>query len=180
MKRTQNKVSGQRGFSGNRARFRIADLSDEHYVGILAENRAKRCRKRQSTLSHHLHLIDEVKLILNRVLHGRDVATDVLYFVEAGIERCRLAAAGRSSDENDSIGMGKKRAELGDVLLRKAKVIEAVHHRVFAQQTENHFFSVEERQRADADVEYPVRKCKGNTSVLWDGALEHVHGCARL
>ena len=47
----------------------------------------------------HLHLIDARHLILDRLFYGDDFAVGFVDVIETGVERGRLAGAGRAGDE---------------------------------------------------------------------------------
>ena len=50
-----------------------------------------------------LDLVDALELVFDRVLDRQHLAVDGVEFEQGGVERRRLAAAGRAGDQNDAV-----------------------------------------------------------------------------
>ncbi len=103
VQRGENHVAGERCLHGDLRRFLVANFADEHDVRIVTQNRAQPAREGQPGLFGHLNLVDPLELIFDRVLDRDDLADRVVDLVQRGVERRRLAAAGRAGDEHDAV-----------------------------------------------------------------------------
>ena len=74
----------------------VANLADHDDVRVLPQERAQRGREVQADVLVHLHLVDAVQVVLDRILGGGDVAIDRVELGERRVERRRLARAGRA------------------------------------------------------------------------------------
>ncbi len=66
-------VTGQSRLDRDLGRFEVADLTDQHDVGVLPQERTQSRGEIQPDLLLHLHLVDTVEVELHRVLGGHDV-----------------------------------------------------------------------------------------------------------
>ena len=71
--RREHEVTRERRVDRDLERLRVADLADHDDVGVLPEERAQRAREREADLRLHVHLVDALDLVLDRVLGGQDV-----------------------------------------------------------------------------------------------------------
>jgi hypothetical protein len=95
---------------------RIAKLTHQHDVGILAQRGAKRARERPG-MHADLSLGDQALLALmhelDRILDREDVlSAGRVHQVDQRRERGRLAAAGRAGDEDESLGEVREALDL--------------------------------------------------------------------
>ena len=104
VQRRQHQVAGLRGLDRDLGGLEVADLAHHDHVRVLAQERAQRGGERQAGLVVHVHLVDARQVDLGRVLGGRDVDARLVEDVQAGVERHRLAAAGRPGDEDHAVG----------------------------------------------------------------------------
>ena len=81
----------------------VADLADHDDVGVVAQERAQARREGQVDLRVDLRLRDALELVLDRILDGEDVEVGRVDLGEAGVERRRLARAGRAGDQQDAV-----------------------------------------------------------------------------
>ena len=153
MKGRENEVSRQGGLDGDLGGFEVADLADQDDVGILAQEGPQRGREGQADLVLRLHLVDPDEIEFDRVLGGHDVDFRVVQLRDGGIERVRLAGAGRSGDEHDSVGTLDRVLEPPEGLRLEAEerhvelelaLVEQAHHDLLAEQRGD---------RRDAEVE---------------------------
>ena len=74
----EHEVTGERGLDGDLRGLVVADLTDEHDVGVGAQDRAQRGGEGQPGLGVDLHLVDAGEPVLDRVLDRDDVASGLL------------------------------------------------------------------------------------------------------
>ena len=78
--------------------------------------------KRQAGLVVDLDLGDALELVLDRVLDRDDVLLGRVELVQRGVERRRLARAGRAGDEHGAVGLAER---LGEALERLRRACRA-------------------------------------------------------
>ena len=83
--------------------FGVAHLTDEHDVGVGAEDRTQRVREREPDARVDLDLLDAVEPVLDRVLHRDDALDRVLTSDSTRVHRRRLAGTGRAGDEHRAL-----------------------------------------------------------------------------
>jgi hypothetical protein len=69
----------------------VADLAEQHDVGVRAQDRAQRRGEGQARLGVGLHLVDAGQPVLDRVLDGDDVDLGLADDVERRVQGGRLA-----------------------------------------------------------------------------------------
>src|SRR5581483_7718057 len=121
-----------------------------------------------------LNLVDAGELVFDRILDGEHLTLDAVEPLQHGVKRRRLAASGRSGDQDDAVGTPNKilehrnlfarEAERGEVEL-DARPIENAHHHAFAEHGRD-------RRNAEVDVDAAHRDL--DASILWQPALGDV------
>ncbi len=96
-------VAGERGFDGDIRRLVIANFTDHDDVRILAQDGTEGAGEIEADVALHRHLVDAGELVLDGVLDGDDVVFRAVQLLEDGIERGRLAGAGRAGDEDHPV-----------------------------------------------------------------------------
>ena len=112
VQRAENEVTGETGVDRDAGGLEIANFTDHDDVRRLAQDGAQRRRESHADLGIHLHLIDPVHLIFDRVFDGDDLAVRFVDVIEAGVERGRLAGAGRAGDEQNAVRQLIRRSKL--------------------------------------------------------------------
>ena len=171
----ENEVSRQGGLGRYQTGLSVPDFAHKYDIGVLTKDRSERRSECQTTVGHDLDLIDERKLVFDRILDGCDVGRDVLYFVQRGVQRRGLSTAGGSADKNDPIGQMKKRTKVAEVLQRESKIVKVDHHGCSSEQAHDNFFTIKKRKAVDTNVENTVGKLQSETSILRHRAFEHIH-----
>ena len=147
----------------------IAHLADHHDVGFLAEDRAERGGEGDAGLAVHRHLRDAAELVLDRVLDGDDLLARALALGETGVERRRLAAAGRAGDEEHPV-RPRGEAQLGrHAELRKPNAASAA-----VEEAEDDRLAEHRRHSGDADIELARLEADADAVVLRAAALGDV------
>ena len=112
VQRGEDEVAGLRGLHRDLRGLLIADLADEDDVGILPQDGAQRARERQLRLLVHLRLVDAGNLVLDRIFDRDDVGASRLDRRDRGAQRRRLAAAGRTDDQDHAVLVVEEEPEL--------------------------------------------------------------------
>ena len=99
----KHEMARQRGLHGDLRRLLLAYLADHDDVGILAQHVLQHLGEREPDVGPHLVLIDEVELILHRVLDRHDVLLEIVQVIDRGVEARGLAAARGPGDENQAV-----------------------------------------------------------------------------
>jgi hypothetical protein len=103
MQGREHEMARERGLHRDLRRLKIAHFADHDDVGVLAQDRAQHMREGQADLRFHLDLVDAFELIFDRIFDGEELALGQIEPVETGIERRRLAAAGRTGHQQDAL-----------------------------------------------------------------------------
>ena len=134
--RREHEVAGERRVDRDLGGLAVADLADHDDVGIVAQERAQPGRERQVDLRVDRGLRDAVELVLDRILDGEDVEVGRVDLGQAGVERRRLAGAGRAGDEDDAVRPVDELVHLAQVIVAEADVGEVEQHRLAVEQTD--------------------------------------------
>ena len=87
MQRGQNEMAGERRLDGDLRRLEVPNLSDEHDVGILAQERAQRRGEVEADVLADLDLIDPRQVELDGILRRHDVDVGLVERRERRVER---------------------------------------------------------------------------------------------
>jgi hypothetical protein len=78
VQRAEHEVAGQSSLHGDPRRVRVANLSDHDRVRVLTKNGPQHRTEGQGTRLVDLHLVDQVDLILDRILDRQNIPVDRL------------------------------------------------------------------------------------------------------
>ena len=92
----EHEVPGERGLDAELRGGAVADLADQHDVGVGAQDRRQDRREVEAGLVVDLHLVDAREPVLDRVLDGDDVDLGLADLGERRVQRRRLARPGRA------------------------------------------------------------------------------------
>src|SRR5262249_52029796 len=179
---------------GNLRGLEVADLADQHYVRILAQDGAQPARERHFDLGVDLRLADAVDVVLDRVFDRHDVLGVVVEALERRVERGRLAGSGRTRDKPAAVRLvnelvhGPLRARI------HAERIEIELARLLVEDTQHHALAVAGWDGRDAHIDRAPGDLQADAPVLRQALLgdvetRHVfdtrdhqrrHGAARL
>ena len=83
VERREHQVARERRLDRDLRRLEVADLADHEDVRVLPEEGAQRHREVEPDLVVHLHLVDAVQVVLDRILGGADVVRDLVELARA-------------------------------------------------------------------------------------------------
>ena len=174
VQRREHQVARERGLHGDVGRLAVADLADEADVRVLAQHRAQHRGEREADLLVHGDLVDARQLVLDRVLGGDDVHVRLVEVLEAGVERRRLARAGRPRHEDDAVRLVDRvlHRAVGEVV--EAQRGEARREVRLVERTHDDLLAVDRREDGDADVDLLAHRLHLEAAVLRDAALGDV------
>src|SRR5271166_3683599 len=117
MERGKNQMPGFGSLKDGPRGFVISNLTDHDHIGVCAY-RAANCTRECVEVLTHLALFDRApgRRIneLDRVLNSQDVVSPSLIdMFDQTIDRCGFAAAGRTSDQDESLPPGFNLAQQG-------------------------------------------------------------------
>ena len=153
VQRREHEVARQRRLDRDLGRLEVADLADEDDVGVLPQEGAQRRREGQADLLLHLDLVDAGEVELDRVLGRHDVDGRVVQGGDRGVERVRLARAGRPGDEHDAVGPVDRVLEAAQRLLVEAELRHVELQLRLVEQPHDDLLAELRRDARDAQVE---------------------------
>jgi hypothetical protein len=83
VQRREHEVARERGLDRDLGGLEVADLADHDDVRVLPQERAQRGGEVEADLVVHLHLVDAVEVVLDRVFGGGDVDVDLVQLARA-------------------------------------------------------------------------------------------------
>src|SRR5439155_21644831 len=125
-----------------------------HDVWILSQNVAQPFGKGEVDLRLHVNLRNAGEPIFHRFLDRDDPALDRINGGEKAIKRSRFAAAGRPSEQNDSVRLGEQVAN--DTLLVRAQIKsrETELLTAAAEQAQTDRLAVHRRDRRNPHIDF--------------------------
>ena len=174
MERGQDEVARQGGLDRDVGRLAVADLADEHDVGVLAQYRAQNTGEGKPLRDVHVALVDAWELVFDGVFSRHYVDVGLVEVLEARVQRRRLARAGRACHEDDAVRLvyGEFHRLVGVFVKpkrcqpwREIRLVENSHHDLFA---------VDGREYRDADVDLLLHRLDLEAAVLRAAALGDV------
>ena len=168
-------MAGQGRLDGHAGRFRVANLADHDDVGVLAQDRAQGSRESHPDGVVHLHLVDAVELVLDRVLDGHDVLFRRGQEVQDRVQRRGLAAAGRPGHQHDAVRLGEDAAEAGELLGEDAKLLQRNVEVGFVENPQDDFLAEQRGHGGDAQVDLAALGDDVDAALLGQAAFGDVH-----
>jgi len=170
----EDQVSRHRRLHTDLRRLRIAHLADHDDVGILAEDRAERGGEGDARLTVHWHLRNAAELIFDRILDRNDLLARAIALGEAGVERRRLAAAGRSRGEEHPVRLCGEALDVGEQLRRHAELRERDGSAAAIEKTKHDALTEHRGDGGDAEIELARLEANADAAVLRAAALGDV------
>jgi hypothetical protein len=117
VERGEDHVTRERRLQRDLGGLAVAHLADHDDVRILPQNVAERLGEPEADLRLHGDLVERVDHDLDGVFDRHDVDVGRRYRPERGVERRRLAAAGRPGHQDEAVRAREKL--LGELELRR-------------------------------------------------------------
>jgi hypothetical protein len=153
VQRRQQQVAGLRGLHRDLGGLEVADLADHDDVRVLPQERPQRGGEGQAGLLVDVDLVDPGHLDFRRVLGGRDVDARLVQQVEAGVERDRLAAAGRPGGEDHPVRAADRVHQRIPLLGLEAERVDADRRGRRVEDPHDDLLAEQRGQRAHAKVD---------------------------
>lgn len=167
-------MASQGRLDGDVGSLLVADFANEDDIRILPDNGAQPPGKGQSGRGVDLDLVDPVKLVFHRVLDGDDLPVRRVDIVECGIERSRLAAAGRPGDKDDAVGLPDEPVELLQFAIGKAQGAEGKGNALLVEDTQHDGLAVHDWQGGYAQIDVLAGDLDLDTAVLRQPAFGNI------
>ena len=175
MERAEHGDAGQTGPAGDVGRFRIANFADHHHVRVLPQHAAECFDKSELDAAVDLDLVDAFDPPLDGVLNCAEALGLVVKHVEASVHRRALAGTDGPDAQNHAVGGRDASAELGNLRLVEAEVLDPRQLAGIGHQAEHETFAVNRRAAADADIALLFEHGVGDMPVLREAAFRDVH-----
>ena len=174
VQRRQHEPSEQGRVRGDLGGLAIADLAHHDDIRILPHDGAEELLEGQSDLLMHLHLRDAVQPEFDRVFHRHDLALDGIQRQQTGVERRRLAAAGRTGHQHDPVRQRQRCLELVDDRRRQTQFRVVELDRRAVEDAHHDRFAIQRRHGGDAEIDLLAAHRQPDAAVLRQTALRDV------
>ena len=176
VQRGQDEVTAVGGAHRGLGRHRVADFADHDHVRRLAEYAAEQVREIDLQPEVDLRLADARQRILDRILDGVDLALRRVQVRQAGVQRRRLARAGRSRHQDQAAGALQHVEQPVEIVPQQAELIELERLGGPLENAQGQVFAVERGDGVDAQVDDRARVAADHAAaVQGPAALGHVH-----
>ena len=135
-------MTSEAGVGGNAGSLKISNLADHNDIRGLAQNGSESSRKGHPDLRVHLHLVNTIHLIFDRLFHRDDFPIRFVDVVKAGVERTGLARAGRARHQQNSIGQFDEVLECLLVITQKSQLRKPQHQARFVEHAHDNAFAM--------------------------------------
>ena len=153
MESGKHQMARQRGLDRRVQRLGVADLADHDHVRVVPEYGSECLGEIHLVGIVHLGLEDAGNLVLDGVLHRKDIErTKIQQELDRRVEGRGLAAAGRSREKHEPVRRGKHVLELVAILLSQPQLVGRVTLGVGLQETQRHTLAVSPRKRRQTHV----------------------------
>jgi hypothetical protein len=170
----EHEVAGEGRLDRGDGGLLVADLADQHDVGVAAQDRAQGGRERQPRLVIHLHLVDARDAELHRILDRDHVHPRVRDLAEGGVQGGGLARAGRAGHEHHAVRPGDRVVEPLAVAGRHAQVREREALGRVVEDSHDDLLAPHRGQRGDPQVDRPALVRDRHPAVLGTAPLGDV------
>src|SRR6266404_6095899 len=150
----QHQVAGERSLDRDLRRFKVANLTDQDDVGILAKESAERGGEVQADLLLHLNLVDTRQLEFDGVFGGHDIRIHGIERRNRGIESVRFARSCWAGDQHHAVGLQNIALKFLERLGFKSELGHVQPEVFLIQQAHDDLFAVQGRDGRNAEVEF--------------------------
>ena len=137
MQRGHHQVAGECGLDRDPCGLLVADLADQDHVGVLTHDRLQPGRERDLGLQVDLHLVHRRKDVLDQIFDRHNVQLGAADLRQSGVERRRLARAGRTAALEQAVRFVHDREETLEAVDRHAEIGQLLHRSALVEQTEH-------------------------------------------
>ena len=166
MERRKHKVARQSGFDRDVGRLAVTDFADEHDVGVLTQHGTQDACEREALRDVHMALVYAGKLVFDGVFGRDDVDVRLVEVLKAGVQRSRLARAGRPRHEDDAVRLVNRELHRLVGVFVEAKRTEAGREVRLVEDTHNDFLAVYGRENRDTNVDLFLQRLYLEAAVL--------------
>ena len=131
----------------------VADLTDEHHVGVRPQDRAQRPGERQPGLRVDLHLVDPGEPVLDRILDGDHVDLRAGDGVQRGVQGGGLARAGRTGHQDHPVRLGERLPVLLVVVIEERQVPQVEARGRVVEDTHDDLLAPDGRKRRHPEID---------------------------
>jgi hypothetical protein len=170
----EDEMAGEGRLHGYSGRIRVTDLTDHDHVRVVAQDGPQAGRKVEIDVRLHLHLTDPSQLVFDRILDRENLDRGSIDLLEHGIERRRLARAGRTRDEDDPIRLCHQSPEALNLVGIEAEFRKVEFDPAAVQHTQGHRFPVHGRNGGDAEIDVMTAEGELDASVLGQAPLRDI------
>ena len=163
----EHEVTGEGGLDGDLGGLVVADLTEQHDVGVRPQDRPQRPGERQPGLGIGLHLVDAGQAVLDRVLDRDHVDLGLVDQVQRGVERGRLTRSGRAGDQEHAVRLDVGLAPLLEVRLLEAEVGQLQHGGRVVQDSHDDLLAPHDGQARHAKVDLACRRPGTESRPSW-------------
>ena len=167
-------MTGERCLDSDLRRLQVTHFAHQNDVRILTKEAAQETRKGQFLINVHLALNEAFDVIFHRVLGGENLGLDVIQLIESGVQRSGLAGTGRTSDDDNSVGLIDERAQFLKVIIAQADAVQRELHVGTVKNTEHHALTEHGGKHSDAQVNGPGIKAHFHATVLRQAAFRNI------
>ena len=146
-------MAGEGGLDRDFRRLEVADFADEDDVRVLTKEGPQRRGEVQADVLPDLDLVDPHQIEFDRVLGRHDVRFGGVDLRNGRIQGVRLAAAGRTGDEDHAPRLGDRDFELGQRLALESELRHVQHQLVLVEETKDDFLAEERREAGHTEVD---------------------------
>ena len=159
-------MAGQRGLDGDLGGLVVADLTDQHHVGVGTQNRPQRGGEGQTRLGVDLHLVDAGHPVLDRVLDRDHVDLGLRDRVQGRVQGRRLAGTGGAGDQDHAVGLGVALPVDLEVAFQQVEGFEAHGRGRVVEDTHDDLLAPHRGQRRNTQVDLATVVDDGDPPIL--------------
>ena len=170
----QHQVAGERRLHGDLRGLEVADLADHDDVRVLAHDRAQRVAKVRPICGFTWIWLMPASWYSTGSSTVRIFTSGWLSAVERGVERGRLAAAGRPGDQQDAVRLHQRVDEALERVVGEAELREVERDAALVEDPQHDALAVHRRHGRDAQVDLLALHAQLDAAVLRQPALGDV------
>ena len=141
VQRGEDEVAGLRGLHGRPGGLLIADLTNQHHIRILAEDRPQRAGKGQLDLLVDLRLVHTGDLVFDRIFNRDDVRPLRAHRGQRRAQRRGLARPSRPDNQNHAVLVAEEESQLFERHARQTELFERRHTLPVVQHAQHHLLA---------------------------------------